>query len=97
MSHKHKLSSGNAPLMYTSSDSYMASKQSFERGINSNDGVVLKSVFCRSSRDEEFKFCEAVKVDVSNSSKKKHHDQAVAHLVALVKVLFEDIYLSQSC
>ena len=85
------------PLMYTSSDSYMASKQTFERGIDSNDGVLLKSVFCKSSRDEDFKFCEAVKVDASNSSKKKYHDQAVAHSMALVKVLFEDIYLSQSC
>ncbi len=41
-------------------------------------------------------FCEAVKVDVSNSSKEKNHKEAVTHSMSLVKVLFEDFGLSGS-
>ena len=83
------------PLMFTTSDNYLQSKQSFEEVIASNHPSLLKSVSCTTRRDEEFKFCEAVKVDVSNTSKQKKHHEAVTHSMTLVKVLFEDFGLSQ--
>ena len=74
------------PLMFTTSDNYLQSKQSFEEVIASNHPSLLKSVSCTTRRDEEFKFCEAVKVDVSNVFKTKNHDEAVTHSISLVKI-----------
>ncbi len=67
-------------LMFTSPDTFMASKESFEKGIHLSDRILLKLVFCTSRCDEEFKFCEAVKVDLSNASKTKHYTEAVTHI-----------------
>ena len=72
------------PLMFTTSDNYLQSKQSFEEVIASNHPSLLKSVFCTTRRDEEFKFCEAMKVDVSNTSKQKKHHEVVIHSMSLV-------------
>jgi hypothetical protein len=46
----------------------------------------------------EFKFCEAVKVDVSNvcaqQTKERNHKKNVSNTMSLVKVLFKDISLA---
>jgi len=85
------------PLMFTTSDNYLQSKKSFQEEVGFDRRSLLHSVFCTTIRDEEFKFCEAVKVDVSNTSNKKKHQEAVIHSMSLVKVLFEDFGLSRSC
>ena len=76
------------PLMFTTSDNYLQSKQSFEEGIASDHPSLLKSESYTTQRDEEFKFCEAVKVDVSNTSKQKKHHEAVIHSMSHVKSTF---------
>jgi hypothetical protein len=84
------------PLMFTTLDSYLKSKQSFEEVIGPNHSSLFKSVYCMKWCDVECKFCEAVGIDVSHSSKEKNHKEAVNHSMALVKVLFEDFGLSGS-
>jgi hypothetical protein len=54
--------------------------------------------FCTNVRNGEFKFCEAVRVDVSNvcaqQTKERNHKKNVSNTMSLVKVLFEDMSLA---
>jgi hypothetical protein len=85
------------PLMFSSLEAFKLSKKSFEQSMEKTHPDLLQSVFCTHRRDGEFKFCEAVKVDVSNASNTtKKHIEAVNYSNSVVKTLFEDIIYSNS-
>ncbi len=54
------------PLMYSSDKAYHASTHSFKESLYRNNDVLHGPYFCTNVHNGEFKFCEAVKVDVSN-------------------------------
>jgi hypothetical protein len=86
------------PLMYSSDEAYHASTHSFKESLDRNDEVLHGPYFCTNVCNGEFKFCEAVKVDVSNvhaqQSKERSHKKNVLNTMSLVKVLFEDMSLA---
>jgi hypothetical protein len=86
------------PLMYSSDEACHALTHSFKECLDRNDDVLHGRYFCTNVRNGEFKFCEAVKVDVSNvcaqQTKERNHEKNVSNTMFLVKVLFEDISLA---
>jgi hypothetical protein len=87
------------PLMYSSGEAYHASTHSFKESLDRNKNDVLHGpYFCTNVRNDEFKFCEDVKVDVLNvcaqQTKERNHKKNVSNTMSLVKVLFEDISLA---
>jgi hypothetical protein len=54
------------PLMYSSDEAYHASTHSFKESLDRNDDVLHRPYFCTKVCNGDLKFCEAVKVDVSN-------------------------------
>jgi hypothetical protein len=54
------------PLMYSSDDAYHASTHSFKESLDRNNDILHGPYFCANVHNGEFKFCEAVKVDISN-------------------------------
>jgi hypothetical protein len=56
------------PLMFSSDEAYHASTHSFKESLDRNNDVLHGPYFCTNIRNGEFKFCEAVKVDISNVS-----------------------------
>ncbi len=54
------------PLMYSSDQAYHVSTHSFKESLDRNNDILHGPYFCTNVRNGEFKFCEAVKVDVSN-------------------------------
>jgi hypothetical protein len=53
------------PLLFTSTESYEASKTSFKSSLDRRDDVLHYSYFCSDKQFGEYMFCEAVKVDLS--------------------------------
>jgi hypothetical protein len=53
------------PLLFTSTESYEASKTSFENSLDRKDDVLHYPYFCSNKWFGEYMFCEAVKVDLS--------------------------------
>ena len=87
------------PLLFSSEDSYHFSKEAFDSSMDSQDENVFSSMFCfQNTRNGEFKFCEAVKVDVSNAkgiqTKEKNHEKTLSNSLSLVWALFEEIRLA---
>jgi hypothetical protein len=80
---------------YSSDEAYHASTHSFKVSLDRNDDVLHGPYFCTNVRNGEFKFCEAVKVDVSNvraqQTKERNHKKNVSNTMSFVKVLFEDM------
>jgi hypothetical protein len=52
-------------LLFTSTESYEASKTSFGNSLDRTDDVLHYPYFCSNKRFGEYLFCEAVKVDLS--------------------------------
>ncbi len=87
------------PLLFSSEDSYHFSKEAFDSSMDSQDEKNFSSMFCfKNTRNSEFKFCEAVKVDVSNAkgiqTKEKNHEKTLSNSLSLVWALFEEIRLA---
>jgi hypothetical protein len=84
--------------VYSSDKAYHASTHSFKESLDRNNEVLQGPYFCTNVRNSEFKFCEAVKVDVSNvhaqQTKERNHKKDVSNTMSLEKVLFEDISLA---
>ena len=57
--------STSPPLLFTSTESYEASKTSFKNSLDTTDDVLHYPYFCSNKRFGEYMFCEAVKVDLS--------------------------------
>ncbi len=56
--------STSIPLLFTSTESYEASKKSLENSLDRTDDVLHYPYFCSNKRFGEYNFCEAVKVDL---------------------------------
>ncbi len=54
----------SCPLMYSSDEAYHALTYSFKESLDRNDDILHKSYFCTIVCNGEFKFCEAMKVDI---------------------------------
>ncbi len=83
------------PLLFTSTESYEASKTSFENSLDRTDNVLQYPYFCSNKWFGEYMFCEAVKVDLSNQrstqTKEQNYERYVSNTMHLVKVLFEEL------
>ena len=86
--------------MHSSDKAYHALTHSFKESLDRNNDVLHGPYFCTNVCNCEFKFCEAVKVDVSNvrgqQTKERNHKKNVSNTMSLVKVLFEDMSLAIS-
>jgi hypothetical protein len=86
------------PLLFSSEDAMIYSKDLFEESVDRNDDVLWGQFSCSKYRFEEFKFCEAVKVDVANAreqqTKSRNLRDTISHTILLVKNLFENVAAS---
>jgi hypothetical protein len=60
--------------------------------------ISLPCFVSKNTRNGEFEFCEAVKVDVSNAkgkqTKERNHEKTLSNSLSLVWALFEEILLA---
>jgi hypothetical protein len=93
--------STSLPLLFTSTESYEASKTSFENSLYRKDDVLHYPYFCSNKRFGEYNFCEAVKVDLSiqrsTQIKEQNYERYVSNSITLVKVLFEELCPAIDC
>ena len=75
------------PLMYSSDKAYHASTHSFKESSDRNNDVLHGPYFFTNVCDSEFKFCEAVKVDISNvcaiQTKERNHKKNISNTMSL--------------
>jgi hypothetical protein len=93
--------STSLPLLFTSTESYEASKTSFGNSLDRMDDVLHYPYFCSNKRFGEYMFCEAVKVDLSiqhsTQTKKQNYERYVLNSMSLVEVLFEELRQAIDC
>jgi len=88
------------PLLFSSEDAMSYSKGLFEESVDRNDDMLWLwgQCSCSKYRFEEFKFCEAVKVDVANAreqqTKSRNLGNTISHTILLVKNIFETVAAS---
>jgi hypothetical protein len=91
-----ELPSTSLPLLFTSTESYEASKTSFVNSLERTDDVLHYPYFCSNKWFGEYMFCEAVKVDLSiqrsTQTKEQNYERYVLISMSLVKVLFEELH-----
>ncbi len=89
------------PLVFTSTESYEASKTSFKNSLDRTDDVLHYPYFCSKKRFGEYNFCEAMKVDLSTQhlpqTKEQNYEKYVSNSMSLVKVLFEELRPAIDC
>jgi hypothetical protein len=87
--------STSLPLLFTSTESYEASKTTFKNSLDRMDDALHYPYFCSNKRFGEYNFCEAVKVDLliqhSTQTKEQNLERYVSNTMHLVKVLFEEL------
>ncbi len=83
------------PLLFTSTESFEASKTSFKNSLDRMDAVLHYPYFCSDKRFDEYMFCEVVKVDLSiqrsTQTKEQNYERHVSNSMSLVRVLFEEL------
>jgi hypothetical protein len=93
--------STSLPLLFTSTESYEASKTSFEKLLDTTDDVLHYPYFCSNKRFGKKKNCEAVKVDLliqrSTQTKEQNYERYVSNTMTLVKILFEELHPAIDC
>jgi hypothetical protein len=98
---KWKVPLTSLPLLFTSTESYEASKTSFKNSLDMPDDVLHYPYFCSNKRFGEYNFCEAVKVDLSiqcsTQTKEQNLERYVSNTMHLVKVLFEKLHAAIDC
>jgi hypothetical protein len=91
-----KFPSTSLPLLFTSTESYEASRTSFKNSLDRTDNVLHYPYFCSNKRFGEYMFCEAVKVDLSvqcsTQTKEQNYERYISNSMSLVKVLFEELH-----
>ncbi len=96
-----EIPSTSIPLLFTSTESYEASKTSFESSLDRMDDVLHSLYFCSNKRSGKYNFCEAVKVDISiqhsTQSKEQKWERYVSNTMHLVKVLFAKLCPAIDC
>jgi hypothetical protein len=82
-------------LLFTSTESYEASKTSFENLLDTTDDVLHCPYFCSNKRFGKCNLCEAVKVNLSiqrsTQTKEQNYERYVSNSMTLVEVLFEEL------
>ena len=93
--------STSLPLLFTSTESYKASKTSSKNSLDRTDDVLHYPYFCSNKRFGEYNFCEVVKVDLSiqhsTQTKEQNLERCVSNTMYLVKVLFEELRPAIDC
>jgi hypothetical protein len=96
-----KVPSTSLPLLFTSTESYDASKTSFKDSLDRTDDVLHYPYFCSNKQFGEYNFCESVKVDLSiqrsTQTKEQNYERYVSNSMHLVKVLFEELRPAIDC
>jgi hypothetical protein len=96
-----EVSSTSLPLLFTSTESYKASKTSFKNSLDRTDDVLHYPYFCSNKRFGEYNFCEVVKVDLSiqrsTQTKEQNLERYVSNTMHLVKVLFKELHPAIDC
>jgi hypothetical protein len=81
--------------LFTSTESYEASRTSFKNSLDRTDDVLHYPYFCSDKQFGEYMFCEAVKVNLSiqrlAQTKEQNYERYVSNSMFLVKVLFEEL------
>jgi hypothetical protein len=89
------------PLLFTSTESYEASKISFKNSLDRTDDVLHYPYFCSDKRFGEYIFCEVVNVDLSikrsPQTKEQNYERYVSNSMSFVKVLFEELRPAIDC
>jgi hypothetical protein len=87
--------------LFTSTESYKASKTSFENSLDRTDDVLHYPYLCSDKRFGEYNFCEAEKVNLSiqcsTQTKEQNLERCVSSTMHLVKVLFEELRPAIDC
>jgi hypothetical protein len=87
--------------LFTSTESYEASKTSFKNSLDGTDDVLHYPYFCSNKRFGGYNFCEAVKVDLSIQrlprTKEQNYERYVSNSMSFVKVLFEELRPAIDC
>ncbi len=93
--------STSLPLLFTSTESYEASKTPFKNSLDRTDDVLHYPYFCSDRQFGEYNFCEAVKVNLSiqrsTQTKEQNLERYVSNTMHLVKVLFEELRPAIDC
>jgi hypothetical protein len=93
--------STSLPLLFTSTESYEASKTSFGNSLDRTDDVLHYPYFFSNKRFGEYNFCEAVKVNLSiqcsTQTKEQNLERYVSNTMHHVKVLFEELRPAIDC
>ncbi len=80
------------PLMYSSDKAYHALTHSFKESLDRNDDVLHGPYFCTNVCNGEFKFFEAVKVNVSNvhaqQTKERNHKKSIKYHVSCKGIIW---------
>jgi hypothetical protein len=74
------------PLLFTSYDNYLRSSKSFEEGLTWSEDLTICQ---KPTKYGQVMFCEAVKVDMTNS-KETSFKKTISSTLSLITVLFED-------
>jgi hypothetical protein len=93
--------STSLPLLFTSTESYEASKTSFKNSLDRMDDVLHYPYFCSDKRFGEYNFCEAIKVDLSiqcsTQTKEQNLERYVSNTMHLVCVCLSSGYEGGYC
>jgi hypothetical protein len=84
------------PLLFSSQDTYDQSLSLFEHSTDDLDDCLHYDFLCSKERRGEYRFLEAVKVDMNQASKStkfqnKKHQKTISSTVSLVKAIFEEV------
>jgi hypothetical protein len=89
------------PLLFTSTESYKASKTSFEKLLDTTDDVLHYPYFRSNKHFGKYNFYEAVKVDLSiqrsTQTKEQNYERYISNNMTLVKVLIEELCPAIGC
>ncbi len=78
------------PLLFTSYDNYLQSSKSFEEGLTWSEDLTICQ---KPTKYGQVMFCEAVKVDMTNS-KETSFKKTISSTLSLITVLFEDLFVA---
>jgi hypothetical protein len=96
-----KVPSTSLPLLFTSTESYEASKTFFENSLDMTDDVLHYPYFCSDKWFGEYNFCEVVKVDLSiqrsTQTIEQNLERYVSNTMHLVKVFFKELRPAIDC
>jgi hypothetical protein len=76
------------PLLFTFYDNYLQSSKSIQEGLN---WIEDSNICQKPTKYRQSMFCEAVKVDMTNSKESSFH-HTITSTLSLITVFFEDLF-----